>query len=346
MDIGENGLTEEESALAIKWSEGLIGDDELNTPNLRRALLSEEVDSDEKLEENLELDKQELDLTSESVDKSEAEKEASKSHVEKKEKVPIKQALFESKNELNTLKQKYDAQQKKLKDPAYLEQFIKDNNIDVGERFTPISKEDIYTDEKLVEIIDANNKTNERLSARELAEEALHKKEASETKMFSEIYAVQGEFDSLKTDMDIGEINNIFMKHGGHNVPKEKAIESGVSEGDFEKYVKIVETKNYMAKHGFRSMRVAYLENGGMDHIVKSKANLNLGEEINRRQKEALKSIPRVSGGFTNESEVESRGGVSESLINNIIAKEKRVTWDGLSKEEVAILEKHLDGVN
>lgn len=347
MDTNTQGFTEEESKIAAQWSEGLVGDEALNTPALRLALLNEGSDLGDGFEEELGEDKQELGQEPESVNKSESDEEANNHPIDKKatkEKKPIKQELFETKNELNTLKQRHEAKLKKLRDPKYLEEFIKENKINVEELYKPISKENLYADETIENIIDANNETNRRLAVRDKAEEIARSQADAEIEMFSEIYELQNEYEHLRTDLDISEINNIIVKNGGSNVPKQKLIDAGLSEGDFEKFNKIVAANRFKSTNGYKKLRTAYLDNGGVDEIVKSKQNLNIGEEFNKRQKEALKKIPRVNGGFTNESEVETRGQISESFIRNLIKKEERVTWDGLNKDEAAILTKYLDG--
>lgn len=341
MGIKYEGMTEEESAIAEQYANGLVGDEALTTPTLRQVFLDEPI-PDKGVEDDLEVGKQELDQESESVNTPTTEKEPTDPNVVKEEKKPLKQALFESKNEANTLRQKAEAQKKKLRDPAYLKKIIEENNIDVSTLYTPISKENLYADETIENIIDANNDLNERLSKREKAEEIIDAKADANVKMFSDIYALQDEFPSIKTDMDISDINDLFVKHGSHNVPDEKLLEDGLSQGDLEKFRVISASKSTQAKEGYKSIRSAYFEKYGVNEM-KLKANANLGDEINKRQIEALKKVNRVSGGFSNEEEVESRGRVSETFIKNLIEKEARVGYEWLNKEERLELDKYLD---
>ena len=337
------GITEEDSRVMEEWSHGFVDDNELTVK--QKQLLGVEVGEEELAQANIDEQQPAAEETPEvRAEADSVDTDTSYPSVEdgKEQKKPLKQDLYETKNELNTLKQRDEATKKKLaKNPEFAKKFLEENGVDIKSLFKEISTEDIYDDETIKETINAVNELKRERIINQRASDIVDSKTNKEVELFQEISTLQTIAPSLKTEMPVEDINRIILGLGGSNVQKKQVIAQGISETDFNAYNGILELNR--AKQPGRSLTDAYIQRGSPlnveENAINAEVERRLVAERNKMQTDKIKNFPKHIDGSVGSPETDDQGSASEQMIAEIIEKEERFGFDSLSDHENQLLE-------
>ncbi len=216
----------------------------------------------------------------------------------------LKQKLYETQNELNTVKQKYQNLEKRKEAPQ-----PKPN----------IDRENMWNDDvvaKRWEKLEEIDSKFELLTKREQEFEA--KKARDE--MFSEVSSFQKKTPGLSTSRNCEEIDKLFIDSWNAN-EKEPTIEEmkslGVSEKDFKNYKHLSEMVAYKKENNLRNLSGAYYDSGKASELEFTDPTESAKRKATKESYERAEAKPKVLGnGYGGET-----GGWDDTTVNNWLIK-------------------------
>lgn len=338
--MDEKELSKSGQEELLRWEQGLLDESNLSdeVKNLLNPPEGDESDHEEDTEAVVEGDSN-LDQKS-NEEKSEAKEQPQSKQKKSKKFYADKANKFEQ--SFNTLKRKLEGASK---DPSALKALLAEYGEDVSdldENADPLSDEAIINQHKSVSKMLAELKAEKLLrTERDKMETA----QRNERDLFGQIEELQDKYPELQTEMSVEEINAVAVSLGGSNVSKEKFIQNGVSESDFENYNKIFKLNQLKNQQNLPDLDTAMFKSGQLEEIFsaryqnKNKVSVDdLNRDSRNKRANELRNVPREGARSSASSTHEEDGTMSEAYLAKIIEKSEIKGPDSLTAKELEAL--------
>ncbi len=217
----------------------------------------------------------------------------------------LKQKLYETQNELNTLRQKNQNLEKRIEAP---------------QPKPSVNREDMWNDDVVAKRWEKLEEIDSKFELLTKREQEFEAKKARDS-MFNEVSDFQKSTPGLSTSKDCKEIDKLFVDSWTAN-EKEPTVEEmkslGVSEKDFQNYKHLSEMVAYKKDNNLRNLRGAYYDSGKASELEFTDPTEDAKRKATKESYERAEAKPKVLGnGYGGESAGWDDEAVNRWLIAN-----------------------------